>query len=185
MPQIIAAVLAAMQILSSNIFAGFTVSRLQSGEYLRMHVVAQDDTAEMQRIKLCVRDAVQDCFLLARDASLPTMQAQAEAILPLLTEAACACAIEEGFTGDVTVTLGMFAFDDRELDGMAVPAGEYPALMILLGDAKGQNWWGLLDPETSLRFAGANTQDGPIQWDWSLKGLLRALFGLKNAASAT
>lgn len=185
MPQIIAAVLAAIQILSSNILAGFAVTRMQSGEYLRMHVVAQDDTAEMQRIKLCVRDAVQDCFLLSRDASLPTMQSQASAILPLLAEAACARAAEEGFTGDVTVTLGTFSFNDRELDGMAVPAGEYPALMILLGDAKGQNWWGLLDPETSLRFAGAKTQGSPIQWDWSLKGLLRALLGPKNAASAT
>lgn len=185
MPQIVACLLAALQMLTSYISADAAIAHLRSGEYLRVHVVAQDNTAEMQRIKLCVRDSVQDCFLQTHDASLPTMQAQAEAILPQLTEAASTCAAAEGFTGNVAVILDVFTFDDRELEGIAVPAGEYPALMILLGDAQGQNWWGLLDPETSLRFAAADAADGPTRWDWSLRGLLCALLGLGRTVAAT
>ena len=183
MPQIIAWLLAALQLLTPFFNADQTIRRLRSGEYLRLHVVAQDDTDEMQRIKLCVRDAVQACFLELHDCSLPTMQAQAEGILPQLTEAARTRAAAEGFSGDVTVTLGTFAFGDRELEGITVPAGEYPALMILMGDAQGQNWWGLLDPETSLHFAASDTGDEVVRWDWSLRGLLRALFSFGRTAS--
>lgn len=178
MPHILAGLLAAMQLILPFLAPHVLTNRLRSGEYLRMHVVAQDDTSEMQRVKLCVRDAVQQCFQREHDADLPTMQAQADALLPRLTEAACECARAEGFAGDVTVSLGMFPFEERTLNGIAVPAGEYPALMILLGDAQGQNWWGLLDPEASLQFAQAGEAEAPVLWDWSLRALLAALLGL-------
>lgn len=181
MPHILAGLLAALHLVTSFIAPHVLTQRLRSGEYLRMHVVAQDDTAEMQRIKLSVRDAVQDCYLHARDDSLSDMQAQAEDILPLLTEAALSRARAEGFTGEVTVTLGRQTFGERKWNGIAVPAGEYPALMILLGDAGGQNWWGLLDPETSLAFARAEPSEGSCLWDWSLQALLAAIFGLPLA----
>lgn len=178
MPHILAGLLAALHLITSFIAPHVLTQRLRSGEYLRMHVVAQDDTDEMQRIKLCVRDAVQDCYLQARDNSLSSMQAQAEAILPRLREAALSRARAEGFAGAVTVTLGHQTIGEREWNGFAVPAGEYPALMILLGDAKGHNWWGLLDPETSMAFAQAEPAECTCLWDWSLQALLAAIFCL-------
>lgn len=155
------------------------IQRLQSGQWLRFHVVAQDDTEEMQRVKLLVRDAVQACY---RENRAPSgdMLTQAQALLPLLTQSARQAALEAGFTGSVRVHLGMEAFDDRILHGQPIPAGDYPALVIRLGDAKGRNWWGLLDPDAALLLACAETDtaDAPVLWDWSLRGLLAALFGL-------
>ena len=61
---------------------------------------------------------------------------------------------------------------------ITLTAGHYPALMIFLGDAQGRNWWGLLDPELSIRFAlvpGGTPNDG-VCWDWSLEALWAALF---------
>ena len=138
-----------------------TAFAMKTGILLRMHVVAQDDTQEMQRVKLCVRDAVQDAYA-ADDTSGP-----------MLSKAAAA----EGFTGPVAVTIEKASFDKRSLDGLTIPAGEYPALMIRLGQARGHNWWGLIDPELAVRCAALPETD---LWDWSFMGFLRALFNIRG-----
>lgn len=146
----------------------------QSGMLLRCHVVAADDTLEMQQIKLAVRDAVQHCYASA-DPSFP-MEHAAQVSLPALTDAACIAAREAGFDGSVSVTLEKRIFPERTSGLLTLPAGEYPALMVRLGDAQGQNWWGLIDPELSRCFACIGEGSSMPAWDWSLRGLFRALF---------
>lgn len=148
---------------------------MQSGALLRMHVIAQDDTAEMQRVKLCVRDAVRAVYAASNGQG--SMLQRTQAILPELTAAAELSAKREGFTGNVTVTLGPADFDKRTLEGVVFPAGEYPALIIRLGSAAGHNWWGLIDPETSLACAALPSAETELQWDWSFAALLEAIFG--------
>lgn len=149
---------------------------MKSGVLLRMHVIAQDDTPEMQRIKLCVRDAVRQVYADAPKASGTSMLASARELLPQLTHAARLAARKEGYPGNVAVTIERTDFDRRTLDGLTIPAGEYPALIIRLGSAQGHNWWGLIAPELALNCARL-PEDG---WDWSFRGFLRALFGLKG-----
>ena len=154
---------------------------MKTGILLRVHVVAQDDTGEMQRVKLVVRDAVRQAYDERYPSPCLSMLAAAEAMLPDLTEAAVAAARNEGFDGPVDVAIETRTFDARELDGFLLPEGEYPALMIRLGDAQGHNWWGLIDPDLSLRTAMVpdfGSSDGPAVWDWSLKAFLSALLGL-------
>lgn len=176
MPNILAILLAILQMIAPALTQHALTRKLSSGEWLRLHVVAQDDTPEMQRVKLEVRDAVQRCYAAASVGSGP-MLAQAEALLPLLRQTAEDAARAQGFDGPVDVTLGTQSFDRRELEGIPVPAGAYPALVIRLGEAAGRNWWGLLDPQTALDFAAVVRGDGPIVWDWSWEALLAALFG--------
>ena len=156
------------------------VFAMKTGILLRMHVVAQDDTEEMQQLKLTVRDAVRSVYEERHPAACPSMQLAAEAMLPELREAALQAVRQEGFTGNVSVTIETVVFDERALDGHVFPAGDYPALMIRLGDARGHNWWGLIDPELSLRAAAlpGETRDGLLEWDWSLRGFFAALLGL-------
>ena len=154
---------------------------MKTGILLRVHVVAQDDTGETQRVKLVVRDAVRQAYDERYPSPCPSMLAAAETMLPDLTEAAVAAARREGFEGPVDVAIETRFFDARELDGFLLPEGEYPALMIRLGDAQGHNWWGLIDPDFSLRTAmvpGPASTDSPAVWDWSLKAFLSALLGL-------
>lgn len=156
-----------------------TIFAMKTGILLRMHVVAQDDTDEMQRVKLCIRDAVQQAYAAAEGQG--TMLSRTEKLLPQLTQAARETAAREGFTGSVTVAVEKLRFDERTLDGLTIPAGEYPALMIRLGEAQGRNWWGLIDPELALECAAL---EGCTQWDWSLAGFLQALFGLEREVAA-
>lgn len=174
MIRLLAAIVAFIQLFAPMHTPSDPVRLLRSGQWLRFHVVAHDDTAEMQRVKLCVRDAVQRCYRENRSPG-NAMQQEAEALLPALTEAARASALEEGFTGNVRVTLGKADFDERELSGAVIPAGEYPALIIRLGDAAGRNWWGLLDPEAAMALASADTEGEETVWDWSWEALVAAL----------
>lgn len=151
-----------------------TVFAMKTGILLRMHVVAQDDTPEMQRIKLCVRDAVQAAYV-ANTAS-DTMLRKAAAMLPELCHVARETAADEGFAGPVSVSIEQVCFDERSLDGLTIPAGEYPALMIRLGQAQGHNWWGLIDPELAVQCASLPDAD---TWDWSFMAFLKALFNLR------
>lgn len=154
-----------------------TVAAMKSGVLLRMHVVAQDNTPAMQQVKYTVRDAVRQAY--AASSPQGAMLTNAQACLPALAAAAREAAAAAGFTGEVSVTVETASFDQRTLDGLTIPAGDYPALMIRLGDARGRNWWGLIDPELALSCAAIEGEDG---WDWSLMGFLRALFCLGKEA---
>ncbi len=177
-------VLTAVQLMLSGLSGPqLTMTALfKTGEMLRFHVVAQDDTEEMQRVKMCVRDAVQRCYHENRARAEGTMQEKTAALLPELTRAAIDCARAEGFEGSVRVELGDFRFDERPLASISLPEGEYPALMVFLGEAQGHNWWGLMDPQAALMLASVpgGSQDG-LTWDWSLEALIAALFGLYPA----
>lgn len=154
---------------------------MKTGVLLRLHVIAQDDTEEMQRVKLCVRDAVRASYASGEPDETLTMAENARRMLPELTQAAQSTALAEGFTGSVTVALEQVAFDQREDDGLTIPAGSYPALMVRLGEARGHNCWGLLDPTMSLSAACAGGE-GAIVWDWSPEGFFQALRALFQPA---
>ncbi|GEM_PF-4024737 len=164
------------------------VFAMRAGILLRLHVVAASDLPEDQRIKLCVRDAVQEAYAESPVES-GSMLEKTQAILMELQEAAERAARAEGFQGPVTVTLEQAAFDRRELDGLTFPAGVYPALMVRLGPAQGHNWWGLVDRELAL--ASAQVQDGMgtvlweqggVRWTLLLPELLCRWFGGEGAA---
>lgn len=156
------------------------VFAMKSGILLRMHVIAQDDTEEMQHLKLTVRDAVRQCYDERCPGLSLSMLETAKLLLPELSQTASDTAASEGYQGTVETSIETLTFDARELDGYLLPAGEYPALIIRLGEARGHNWWGLIDPDLALRAAALpdETDGETVQWDWSFAGFLRALLGL-------
>lgn len=184
MHAILAGIAALLQLVSLSI-PHTLPEKLRSGELLRFHVVAQDDTAEMQRIKLCVRDAVHACYVEKQSGS-GLMLLEAARLLPALAESAESAARQEGFDGEVRIHLGVRFFSERMLGSCVIPAGEYPALMVYMGDAQGQNWWGLLDPVLSLELSQIPDEDESegVEWDWSFWGLIRALLGISAGKGA-
>ena len=178
MTRLLAGVLAGLQLLLASM-PSRTALAMKTGVLLRMHVIAQDNTPAMQALKAPVRDAVRQVYAdhAPPEDTLP-MLPRAATLLPELSSAAQAAAREAGYTGEVSVTLEWARFDQRTLDGLTIPAGWYPALMIRLGDARGQNWWGLLDPELALSAAAMDNGEGLPLWDWTLEGFLAALFHL-------
>ena len=137
---------------------GFAVEAEQTPEeaLVRLHVLANDDTEEAQALKLRVRDAVLEKAqsLLAGCEDAEAAWETAKAALPELTEAAKECAASCGYDGSIRAEAGVFSFPDRNYDGMVVPAGEYRAVRVVIGDGAGKNWWCVLFPKLCLPVEG-------------------------------
>ena len=136
---------------------------------IRLHVLANSDTAEDQALKLRVRDRV----LEEVRPVLTGMQNAGEAEtaiagdLDRLTEAARDEIARQGYDYPVHITLEDVWFPTRTYDAAALPAGTYRALRVVIGAGEGHNWWCVVFPslclpavsETSLRTAGFSQGD--------------------------
>ena len=115
---------------------------------VRLHVLANSDSEADQALKLQVRDVV-----LARATEIlqqSTDRAEAETLLreslPELEALAQAEVQANGYDYAVTAELEETSFPTKDYDGFSLPAGEYLALRILIGEGAGQNWWCVVFP---------------------------------------
>ena len=144
-----------MLFLSSGVFALQTQQDLAE-KVVRLHVLANSDTEEDQALKLQVRDAV-----LAQAASLLEGcgdRSEAESLLRgqllELERLALAVVRQEGYPYAVKVELADTEFPTRDYEGFTLPAGEYLALRVLIGEAAGQNWWCVVFPPLCAAASG-------------------------------
>ena len=115
---------------------------------VRLHILANSDSAEDQALKLKVRDAV-----LAASADWPQTAAtaeealaQAESRLTELTAVARHTVIAEGYDYPVKAQVCRMYFTTRQYDTVTLPAGMYDAVRLSIGEAEGQNWWCVMYP---------------------------------------
>lgn len=122
------------------------------GSVLRLHILANSDNEEDQRLKLCVRDALleQSGELFACADSLEEAEAAAEAELHEIERIARETLESQGSSQTVTAKLVDMHFDERFYDGLTMPAGDYKALRVELGEAEGHNWWCVMYPPLCL-----------------------------------
>lgn len=119
-----------------------------SDKVVRLHILANSDSDADQQLKLEVRDKV-----LARASELlqdTGDRGEAEKLLrkdlPNLQTIAEQEIHAEGYDYPVTAELKETAFPTKEYDGFTLPAGEYLALRIIIGEGEGHNWWCVLFP---------------------------------------
>ena len=53
---------------------------------------------------------------------------------------------ENGFSYNVNINIGNFEFPTKSYGDISLPAGNYDALRVEIGEAKGQNWWCVMFP---------------------------------------
>ena len=127
---------------------------------IRLHVLANSDSAEDQALKLKVRDAV----LLRTQELLSGAKTREEAAailganLDAVRDAAVAAVAQNGADATVSVSLGKERYPTKQYEKLAFPAGEYLSLQVKLGSAKGQNWWCVLFPPLCLSAASAEKE---------------------------
>ena len=69
---------------------------------------------------------------------------------------------EQGYDYPVSAKLEQCWFPTKEYDGFSLPAGNYTALRITIGEGKGQNWWCVAFPPLCFGAAG-QTVDAAAQ----------------------
>ena len=144
--------------LFCSLAAGASFARFQAvcrqvrADTLRLHIVANSDSAWDQALKLRVRDSM----LQEVSALFEKVPDQAQAVqtarrqLPRLQAAAERAVRENGSRQQVRVRLVRMRFPTTHYEGFSLPAGEYDALRIELGKAAGHNWFCVLYPGLCL-----------------------------------
>ena len=115
---------------------------------VRLHVLANSDSEEDQALKLLVRDGVLERATEILEASSDRQEAETKlrSSLPELQEIAAKVITAQGYDYPVRVELADTAFPTKEYDGFTLPAGNYLALRVLIGEGAGQNWWCVVFP---------------------------------------
>lgn len=140
---------------------GFCAADNVRNECLRLHILASSDSEEDQRVKLLVRDEV----LKFTEALFSESTSSDEACRKIRehTEEIEAVAdrvlSENGFTYKARLNIENEYFDTRQYDNVTLPAGEYTACKIILGEGKGHNWWCVMFPGICLPAATESTYE--------------------------
>ena len=128
---------------------------------LRMHVFANSDSDADQELKLKVRDALLIEGKEIFDGSV-TADDATEKILPHLDRlktSAKKVIMENGYDYDVKITVQKEYFKTRTYDNqITLPAGEYTAVKVVIGEGEGENWWCVMFPPMCLPAAKDETE---------------------------
>ena len=114
-----------------------------SSSLIRLHVLAVDDSAEEQALKLRVRDAV--LAYLAPKLERAGSISDAQKLLYRERENILRAAQTETDRA-VTVTFTREHYPTRDYGSFALPAGTYPSLRVIVGAGEGHNWWCVVFP---------------------------------------
>jgi len=133
--------------VSSFIGDGMRLERLR-GSVLRLHIIANSDSEEDQRLKLRVRDALLESEkeIFGEAGTLAEAELAAEEKLPEIVRIAERTLRNEGCTDRVRAEIADVEFDERTYGDITMPAGTYRALRVTIGEANGHNWWCVMYP---------------------------------------
>ncbi len=124
----------------------------RSDNLLRLHILANSSSPEDQYLKRQIRDLIIDeahgLFTNVNDlnqavevtnTNLPTLKHRIEEYL-----------FSQGKKLEVKMDIGNFEFPTRTYGNVTLPAGDYRALRVTLGEGDGNNWWCVLFPPLCL-----------------------------------
>ena len=119
-----------------------------SRKMIRLHVIANSDSDADQALKLRVRDVVlaRATAILEQSADRREAESRLRGQLLELERIAAKEIAAEGYDYPVTVNLENTDFPTKEYDGFTLPAGEYLALRVIIGEGQGRNWWCVVFP---------------------------------------
>lgn len=125
---------------------------------IRLHILANSDSAEDQNIKLIVRDE-----LLKSGIGMFKGEMTVENSERILKNNICELKTlindileENNFEYECDIYITDEYFETREYENFTMPAGRYKALKIILGEGKGHNWWCVMFPPLCLPAAKDN-----------------------------
>lgn len=140
--------LLAIFILISAISYVDAVSNNISDSVFRLHVIANSDSEEDQTLKLKVRDNLLEYMnTIAKDSTNKeeAMRIASEHKNEFI-QIAEKTIRENGYEYTVNIQIGKADFPTKYYGDITLPAGEYDALKVEIGEAKGKNWWCVMFP---------------------------------------
>ncbi len=135
----------------------YAISTDLSETVFRLHVIANSDSTEDQNLKYKVRDNIIN-YMKDLCMNCSSKQDVIECVqnnINKFQNLAQQTVYDNGYNYPVNVKIGNFKFPTKTYGDISFPSGEYDALRIEIGSAKGKNWWCMLYP--SLCFVDASS----------------------------
>lgn len=155
-------------VVATVFFVGMTKSEGEANtDYLRIHVRANSNSAEDQRVKYEVKDEavkfitpyVKEC--VTKEAAMQVMGG----LIPQI-EKVCEKALEErGYHYGARAEVRQEKFPTRVYGELTLEEGVYDALIIELGEGVGDNWWCVIYPPLCFTSASADVEYRSVIYD--------------------
>jgi len=131
-----------------SFYNDWPVLQQSSEKLIRFHVIANSDTLEDQAIKRAVRDRLIKTLgnQFAQAQSIEEAREIIRSNERLILEEAKQEVFDWGKSYEIKLAYGDFPFPTKSYGNFVLPAGEYEALKVIIGEGKGQNWWCVLFP---------------------------------------
>ncbi|MBE7027582.1 MAG: stage II sporulation protein R [Ruminococcaceae bacterium] len=106
-----------------------------SSDIVRLHIIANSNSQDDQKLKLEVRDRL-------LNENFENIKYDLNKIKEVCEEEIS----EKGYDYKVTANYGQFYFPNKTYENITLPAGDYNAIKIIIGEGKGENWWCVMYP---------------------------------------
>ena len=189
-----------------SMFAGFAkeTDRLYDSTF-RLHILANSDSPEDQALKYELRDYILTdlgSIFTAAETKEDAM-ALAERNLPYIEFLSDEFLRSKGSEYTVKCSVENTEFPTRVYGDVTLPAGNYDALRVVIGEGEGKNWWCVLFPDVCIKAASVpaskvptrsfyearkaadrmtadsiKAERGEVEYRFALYDLIRQIFGI-------
>ena len=125
-----------------------TASQDYKEKLIRFHVLANSDSEKDQNLKLKVRDAIIDYLQpkLLQSKSIEESEIIIKKEYEQIEKISKNIILENGYNYDIKVGIDYSEFPTKQYSNVVLPAGEYKALRVIIGEGNGKNWWCVMFP---------------------------------------
>lgn len=126
---------------------------------LRLHILASSNSDSDQALKYTIRDKLLLKYgeALSEADSFSEARGNIESLTDEIENDVMLWLSEYGCDYGCEVTLSTEWYDTRKYEGFTLPKGYYTSLRVMLGEAKGENWWCVMYPPLCLDIACEDT----------------------------
>ncbi len=115
---------------------------------IRLHIIANSDSPEDQMLKLKVRNEL--ISFMEGQENLEDARAYIDDHLEEIENHADEIIRESGFVYTASAERKVTFIPEKSYEDLTLPAGNYEALKVTLGQGQGQNWWCVIFPQLCL-----------------------------------
>ena len=149
MKKLLLIALVAVSVIGYLFFLGAQNQTQSNSEYLRIHIRANSNLTLDQDIKYQIKDELVQALypIVANSETKQQLQQNLKDKTKQLTEIAQNCLHKANLTYTAKISLNSEYFPTRVYNSNTVlESGVYDALIVELGEAKGDNWWCVIYP---------------------------------------
>lgn len=145
-------------------------------EYLRLHIRANSNSSQDQFVKHEVKSTMVEfltpylCDIATKKEAVKTI----EEMRPLITSKCEKVLRENGFNYSVNIKIDNEFFPTRTYANTTLESGFYDAVIVELGEGKGDNWWCVMYPP--LCFVNKNETVSQIKYKSKVYEWIQSIF---------